>query len=131
MLGIKENCPMEYMPYVEDLFYTAMGLRLNGLRDFTGWIKLGSYYHGLVARQGHLHRYLDLVRTPLPRWPQVTPSESHLVSQKKVETLATSSSAPSVGAMDTQGTRSDDVPAPMEHAEWVMVSHGQTKLRPV
>ena len=84
MLGIKENHPMEYMSYVEDKFYMATGLRLNGLRDFTRWVKPGSYYHRLVARQGHLHRCPHLVGTPLPRWPQVMPSESHLVSQKKV-----------------------------------------------
>ena len=53
---IKENHPMEYMPYIEDHFYAAMGLRLNGLRDFTEWIKPGSFYHGLVARQGHLYK---------------------------------------------------------------------------
>ena len=42
------------------------------------------------------------------------PSESHQVSQKKAETLATSSSAPSAGASEAQGTHSDNVPAPME-----------------
>ena len=36
MLGIKEKCPMEYMPYVEELFWKATGLQLNGLWDFTG-----------------------------------------------------------------------------------------------
>ena len=65
---------------------------------------------------------------PLPRWPQVTPSESHWDSQKKVETPATSSSEPSAGAtvtpvaetpvmgtpvMETPAVRSD-TPAPME-----------------
>ena len=50
----------------------------------------------------------------LPRWPQTTPSESQQVSQKKVETLATSSCAPSTGAGEAQETHSDDVPAPME-----------------
>ena len=34
----------------------------------------------------------------LPRWPQVTPSESCRESQKKVETPLTSSSEPSMGA---------------------------------
>ena len=111
---IKENHPMEYMPYMEDHFYVATGLRLNGLRDFTRWIKLGSYYHRLVARQGHLHMCPHLVGAVLPRWPQVMPSESCLVSQKKVETLATSSSVPRTGAREAQGARSDDVPAPME-----------------
>ena len=42
------------------------------------------------------------------------PSESHLDSQKKAETPATSSSAPCAGAMETQGTGFDDAPAPME-----------------
>ena len=111
---IKENHPIEYMPYMEDHFHVAMGLRLNELRDFTRWIKLGSYYHRLVARQGHLHKCPHLMGAALPRWPQITPSESHQVFQKKAETPETSSSAPSAGASEAQGTHSDDVPAPME-----------------
>ena len=42
------------------------------------------------------------------------PSESHQVSQKKAETQATSSSVPSAGAREAQGTRFDNIPAPME-----------------
>ena len=110
---IKENHPMRYMPYMEDHFHVAMGLRLNGLRDFTGWIKRGSYYHRLVARQGHLHICPHLVGGMLPRWPQTMPSESHQVSQRKPETPATSSSAPSTEASTPQGATAD-VPAPME-----------------
>ena len=30
-LGIKGRCPMEYMPYIEEHFWRATGLRLNGL----------------------------------------------------------------------------------------------------
>ena len=112
--NIKENHPLQYMSYIEEHFYAATGLRLNGLSNFMGWIKWGSYYHGLVARQGQLHKCPHLVGVALPRWPQVTPSESHWVSQKKVETPATSSSAPSTGASKAQGTHSNDVPAPME-----------------
>ena len=80
----------------------------------TGITSRGSYYHRLVARQGQLHKCPHLVGVALPRWPQVTPSESRQVSQKEVETPATSSSVPSTGASEAQGTRSDDVPAPME-----------------
>ena len=94
-LGIKERCPMDYMPYIEEQFWRSTGLCLNGLQDFTMWIKLGSYYHGLVAQQGHLQKCPHLAGVPLPRRPQVTPSESHRDLQKKVETLATSSSEPS------------------------------------
>ena len=112
--NIKENHPLQYMPYMEEHFYAATGLRLNGLSNFMGWIKRGSYYHGLVARQGQLHKCPHLVGVVLPSWPQVTPSESCQVSQKKVETPATSSSVPSAGASEAQGTCSDDVPVPME-----------------
>ena len=117
-LGIKERCPMDYMPYIEEHFWRATGLRLNGLQDFMAWIKPGSYYHGLVAQQGHLHKCPHLAGVPLPRRPQVTPSESHWESQKKAETPTTSSSEPSAGAtvtpvVETPATRSD-TPAPME-----------------
>ena len=110
---IKENHPLQYMPYMEKHFQAATGIKLNGLSDFTGWIKCGSYYHGVVARQGLLHKCPHLVGAELPRWPQVTPSESCQVSQKKVETPTTSPHAPGKGASMAQGAHSD-VPAPME-----------------
>ena len=90
---------MDDMACIEEHFYRAMGLRLNGLRGFTAWIKQGSYYHELVAQQGHLHKCPHLVGLLLPRRPKVTPSESHRESQMKAEATATSSSKPSVGAM--------------------------------
>ena len=112
--NIKENHPLQYMSYMEEHFYVATGLRLHGLSNFMGWIKWGSYFCGLVARQGQLHKCPHLVGVALPRWPQVTPSESCWVSQKKVETPATSSSVPSAEASKAQETHSDNVPAPME-----------------
>ena len=48
-----------------------------------------------------------------PKGPQITPSESHLVSQRKPETPATSSSAPAIEASTPQGATAD-VPTPME-----------------
>ena len=127
-LGIKERCPMDYMLCIEEHFWRATGLCLNGLRDFMAWIKQGSYYHRLVAQQGHLHKCPHLVGVPLPRRPQVTPSESHRESQKKAETPPTSSSEPSTGATAAPVTESpvvetpvvetpaacSDTPAPME-----------------
>ena len=92
------------------------------------WIKQGSYYHGLVAQQGHLHKCPYLAGLPLPRQPQVTPSESCWELQMKVEATATSSSKPSMRATvapvtetpvtqtpvaETPATRSN-TPAPME-----------------
>ena len=112
-LGIKERCPIDYMAYIEDHFYRATGLHLNGLRSFTGWIKQGSYYHGLVAQQGRLHECPHLASLPLPRWPQVTPSESRWESQMKAEAMATSSSKPSVGAMVAPVAETPVVEAPV------------------
>ena len=94
-------------------FWRAMGLRLNGLRDFTAWIKQGSYYHGLVAQQGYLHRCPHLVGVSLPRWPRVTPSESHWESQMKVDTQTTSSSEPNAGAMAAPVTEAPVMETPV------------------
>ena len=52
---IKEEEPLQYMPYMEHHFKALTGIRLKGLSQFTGLIKPGSYYHGVVARKGQLH----------------------------------------------------------------------------
>ena len=98
-LALKEARPMDFMAYIQDLFYQATGLHLDGLGSFTGWIKWGSYYHGLVARQGCVHECLHLMGAPLPRWPQVAPSKSRGELQMKSDAQIPSSSRPSVGAM--------------------------------
>ena len=48
-LEVKEACPLDFMAYIQDLFYQVTGLHLDGLGSFTRWIKKGSYYHGVVA----------------------------------------------------------------------------------
>ena len=115
-LGLKERCPMEFMAYIKDHFYKAMGLHLEGLRSFTGWIKQGSYYHGLVAQQGCLHECLHLAGVALPRWPQVTPSESYRESQMKSDAQTTSSSRPSAGAMVAAVAKTPGAVAPVDEA---------------
>ena len=111
--GIKENDPLQYMPYMEEQFFAATGIQLKGLAKCTTWIKRGSYYHSVVARKGQLHKCPHLVGIEPPKGPQITPSESCLVSQRKPETSATSSSAPAIEASTPQGATAD-VPAPME-----------------
>ena len=54
--SIKENDPLQYMPYMEKHFHATTGIKLKWLSDFTGWIKRGSYYHAVVARKGQLHK---------------------------------------------------------------------------
>ena len=133
--SIKENDPLQYMPYMEEQFYTATGIRLKGLVKCTRWIKWGSYCHSVVAQKGQLHKCPYLAGIELPRGPQITPSESHQASQKKAEAPVASSSVPVMEASAPQGATSDapvasssapvmeasatqgatsDLPAPME-----------------
>ena len=111
--SIKENHPLQYMPYMEKHFHATTSIRLKGLSDFTGWIKHGIYYHALVAKKGQLHKCPHLVGVEPPRWPQVTPSKSCQVSQRREETPTPSPHTPSQEASVAQGARSN-VPAPME-----------------
>ena len=98
---------------MEEQFYAATGIRLEGLAKCTAWIKHGSYYHSVVSQRGQLNRCPHLAGIEPPRGPQMMPSESHLVSQRKPETPVTSSSAPAIEASAPQGATADS-PAPME-----------------
>ena len=108
---------------MERQFHATTCIQLKGLGDFTGWIKQDSYYHGLIARKGQLHKCPHLVGVELPRWPQITPSESCQVSQRREETPGTSPHMPSKKPSVAQGAPSD-VPTPMEtggvgdHRSW-------------
>ena len=87
------------------------------------WIKQGSYYHRLVAQQGHLHRCPHLAGVLLPKWPQVIPSESHQNSQKRVETPATGSSEPNARATTAPV---EETPAEEPPATETPVTHSNT-----
>ena len=115
-LALKEARPMDFMAYIQDLFYQATSLHLDGLMSFTGWIKRGSYYHGIVARQGRLHECLHLMGAPFPRWPQVSPRESHRESQMKSDAQTHNSSRPGVGAMAAPIAETPVAEAPVAEA---------------
>ena len=110
---IKEEMPLEYMPYMEHQFLALTGVRLKGLSQFTRWIKLGGYYHRVVAKKGQLNMCLHLARIPPPMRPQICPSETQALVQKKVETLTASPRMPGKQGVATQGACSD-APTPME-----------------
>ena len=98
---------------MEEQFFAATRIWLKGLAECTTWIKRGSYYHSVVARKGQLDQCPHLAGIEPPKGPQITPSESRLVSQRKPETSVTSSSVPAIEACAPQGATAD-VPAPME-----------------
>ena len=76
VVAIKEETPLSYMPYIAEEFHRATGLRLNDLPEFTLWIKRGSYFHWLLVERGQVHECPHLIGAPLPKWPQLKPSES-------------------------------------------------------
>ena len=110
---IKEEAPLEYMPYMEHQFLSLTGIKLQGLRQFTGWIKPGSYYHGVVAKKGQLSKCLHLARILPPTRPQIQPSETQTLMQRPVETPTASPRMPGQQGVVTQGACSD-APTPME-----------------
>ena len=115
-LEVKEARPLDFMAYIQDLFYQATGLHLDGLGSFTRWIKKGSYYHGVVAHQGHLRECPHLEGAPLPRRPQLAPSESHRESQMRAEAQVPSSRRPSAEAMAVPVAETAVVETPIAEA---------------
>ena len=107
---------MDFMAYIQDLFYQATGLHLDGLGSFTQWIKKGSYYHGVVAHQGCLQECPHLEGAPLPRRPQMASSESCWELQMRAETQVPSSRRPSAEATVAPVTEAAVVETPIEEA---------------
>ena len=115
-LEVKGACPLDFMAYSQDLFYQATGVHLDGLGNFTRWIKRGSYYHGIVAQQGRLKECPHLVGAPLPRWPQVAPSESCQELHMRSDAQVPSSSRPSAGATAVPVAETPIAEAPVAEA---------------
>ena len=70
---IRENDPLEYLPYMEAQFERVTGLKLVGLGAYIGWIKTGSYYHWVVDQQEQVGQCPDLAGVDPPRGPMDPP----------------------------------------------------------
>ena len=97
VVAIKKENPLDYMAYIAEEFEKATGLHLNDLPEFTLWIKRGSYFHGLLVARGQVQQCPHLIGAPLPRWPQLKPSESREESYRWAEGPGVGPSGPSVG----------------------------------
>ena len=101
---IKELTPLQFMPYVANLFREVTGRDLSGLGHFTGWIGLGGYYHWRVVQQGLIHHVPHLAGQPAPRTPGTHPSGKSLPPKlAQTKTLST-------GASGKQPDRSQPAP---------------------
>ena len=127
--AIKEEKPLQYMPYMESHFQALTGIRLEGLSQFTGWIKPGSYYHVVVARKGQLHMCLHLAGTELPKGPQICPSQTRSVTQKEEETPQPVSICWAKRVAQLKGHAPTHL-FPWRQVEWGMASPGWNRLRP-
>ena len=78
-MDIKELSPLEFMPYVAELFKNVTGKDLKGLSEFTGWIGLGGYYHWKLAQLGQLQACpcLQGIRYPKDPWPDQADDLTH------------------------------------------------------
>ena len=113
---IKEESPLDYMPYIAEEFHRATGLCLNDLPEFTLWIKQGSYFHGLLVERGQVQECPYLIGAPLPRWLQLKPSESREESYRWAEGPVVGPSGPSIGMTTTPPQETPAEEPPMEEA---------------
>ena len=101
---IKELTPLQYVPYVANLFREVTGKVLHGLSQFTGWIGLGGYYHWKVAQQGLLHACPHFQGQLVPRGPMAHPSgRPHPPRSTRTET-------PAAGASERRQDRAQPTP---------------------
>ena len=71
--SIRNNDPLEYLPYMEAQFERVTGYKLVGLGACMEWIRAGSYYHWAIAQQGQLGRCPRLASVPPPQGPMTPP----------------------------------------------------------
>ena len=122
---IKEENPLDYMAYIAEQFENATGLCLNGLPEFTLWIKRGSYFHGLLVERGQV-QCPHLIGAPLPRWPQLKPSESREESYRWAEGPGVGPSGPSMGTTAAPPQETPAEEPPMQEAPVAGPSHPDT-----
>ena len=123
---IKEETPLDYMPYITKEFHKATGLHLNDLPEFTLWIKRGSYFHGLLVERGQVQQCPHLIGAPLPRWPQLKLSESQEESYRQAKGPVVGPSGPSIGMTTAPPQETPAKEPPMPEAPVTGPSHPDT-----
>ena len=71
--SIRNNDPLGYLPYMEAQFERVTGYKLVGLGACMEWIRVGTYYHWVIAQRGELGRCPCLAGTPPPEGPMTPP----------------------------------------------------------
>ena len=80
---LREEKPLELMPYLADVFERRTGLPLPALQAFVKWIKAGSFYHAVIIRREQLNHVPHLKHAEMPAMNQRSPNEDALISHRQ------------------------------------------------
>ena len=77
---LKEEDPLQLMPYLATVFERQTTLALPALAKYKKWIKVGSYYHSIIRQREELNHTPHLATAPAPNMNQRSPNEDALIS---------------------------------------------------
>ena len=77
---LKEEDPLQLMPYLAAVFKRQTGLAFPALAKYMKWIKAGSFYHGIIREREELNHTPHLAHAPAPNMNQRSPNEDALIS---------------------------------------------------
>ena len=129
--SIRNNDPLEYLPYMETQFERVTGYKLVDLGACMEWIRAGSYYHWAIARQGQLGRCPRLAGVPPPQGPMTPPPYPPVTAA--ASTQATIPDPPRGGGRrsraESQPRKRDAAAAGVQGAAWGMGGAGHSSTR--
>ena len=80
---LKEEDPLQLMPYLASAFERKTTLALPALANYKKWIKLGSFYHAVILRCEELNHTPHLAMAQAPSMNQRSPNENTLISHRQ------------------------------------------------
>ena len=79
---LKEEDPLQLMPYLASAFERKTTLTLPTLANYKKWIKSGSFYHAVILRREELNHIPHLAFAQVPNMNQRSPNEDALISHR-------------------------------------------------
>ena len=80
---LKEEDPLQLMPYLASVFERKTTLALPALANYKKWIKVGSFYHALILQHEELNHTPHLAMAPAPNMNQRSPNKDALISHRQ------------------------------------------------
>ena len=77
---LKEEDPLQLMPYLASVFERKTTLALPALANYKKWIKVGSFYHAAILLREELNHTPHLAMAQAPNMNQRSPNEDALIS---------------------------------------------------